>query len=551
MTSQTRYRGFDRFRIEQCGSQEQVFTPATKWDLTHGTAPYDKWTPLEKHMSTDQSPTFQSIFAAIGQKLDADSELKQLFSQALGLLLQETPPQAQPLESPEDLLVEETPSQLGATDLLPVAPPISRPSLEELAGLVQTFKPVAALTQSAAPSERPGAPAPVEIIQARLRIKRDAIAQAVERSEAKTRGEKVPSTGEWYHGVIAQAKALPNCYLWMCQSRHDDATVQKWKKTEACFYVMSKALSLVKECRNLDVRSVMERTLMLLAEAQSMVRSACKEFDFEDGDQLDVYLHLLDWSAAQQRYIARFMKADDLADPEQTEDLVKRIDLLSSEVASIKAQKKLRNNLLGKIRYELKILGNRPSDPFSNWTKIVASVDQLASLGLAPNDAELRSALIDHLDEIPDVLELPEGFQQFLAATDTFLATQPAATPFREDIPTPEVTKAATYLRGMAIVIIGGQCRHESKIALMSALSLSEINWIETRPHETTSQFESAIARGEVKLVLLAIRWSSHSYGDVKKFCDKHGKKLVRLPRGYGVNQVAAEICNQCSGEFE
>lgn len=503
-------------------------------------------------MSTDQPPTFQSVFAAIGQKLDADSELKQLFSQALTLFLQETPAQPQPIEPPAVLLVEETPSQLEGTDPLPVSPPAPRPSLEELAGLVQTFKPVAALSRSAAPPVRPGGPAPLVTIQARLKIKRDAIAQAVERSEAKTRGEKVPSTGEWYHDVISQAKALPNCYLWMCQSRHDDTTLQKWKKTAACFYVMSKALFLVEESRKMDVgRSVLERTLMLLAEAQSMVRSACKEFDFEDADQLDVYLHLLDWSAAEQRYITRYMKADDLADPDQTEDLLKRIEALFSEVASINAQKKVRNNLLGKIRYELKMLGNRPSDPTSNWTKIVGSVDQLISLGLPPNNTELRSALIDHLDEIPETIEISEEFKQFLAATDDYLSTQTSDVPFREDAPIPELTKAAAYLKGSSIVMIGGQCRHESKIALISALGLSEINWIETRPHETTSQFESAIARSEVKLVLLAIRWSSHSYGDVKSFCDKHKKKLVRLPRGYGVNQVAAEICNQCSAEFE
>lgn len=502
-------------------------------------------------MSTDQPPTFQSVFAAIGQKLDADSELKQLFSQALTLFLQETPVQAQSFESPAVLLVEETQNQLEDTEPLPASPPTTRPSLEELAGLVQSFKPVAALTRSAVPSVRIGGPAPLVTIQARLRIKRDAIGQAIERSKAKARGEKVTSTGEWYHEVISQAKGLPNCYLWMCQSRHDATTLQKWQKTEACFYAMSKALSMVEECKRIDVgRNFLERAFMILAEAQSMVRCACKEFDFEDADQYDVYLHLLDWSAAQQLYIARFMKVEDLADLDQTEDLLKRIDTLSSEVAGMNAQKKLRTNLLGKIRYELKSLGNCSSDSISIWTKIVGSVDQLVSLGLAPNNTELRSDLIDHLDEIPDTLVIPEGFKQFLAATDLYLATQASAVHFREDIPTPEVTKAAIYLKGSTIVIIGGHCRHESRIALMSALGVSDINWIETRAHETTSQFEAAIARVEVKLVLLAIRWSSHSYGEVKSFCDKHKKKLVRLPRGYGVNQVAAEICNQCSAEF-
>jgi hypothetical protein len=50
--------------------------------------------------------------------------------------------------------------------------------------------------------------------------------------------------------------------------------------------------------------------------------------------------------------------------------------------------------------------------------------------------------------------------------------------------------------------------------------------------------------------VLLAIRWSSHSFGDVKRSCDRHGKPMVRLPGGYSPNQVAAQILAQCSGRL-
>ncbi len=51
-------------------------------------------------------------------------------------------------------------------------------------------------------------------------------------------------------------------------------------------------------------------------------------------------------------------------------------------------------------------------------------------------------------------------------------------------------------------------------------------------------------------MVLLAIRWSSHSFGDVKAFCDRHGKPLVRLPGGYGAHQVASQILAQCGGRL-
>jgi hypothetical protein len=49
---------------------------------------------------------------------------------------------------------------------------------------------------------------------------------------------------------------------------------------------------------------------------------------------------------------------------------------------------------------------------------------------------------------------------------------------------------------------------------------------------------------------LLAIRWSSHSFGKVKPICDRYGKPLVRLPAGYSPNQVAVQIVQQVSGKL-
>ena len=94
--------------------------------------------------------------------------------------------------------------------------------------------------------------------------------------------------------------------------------------------------------------------------------------------------------------------------------------------------------------------------------------------------------------------------------------------------------------------MIGGDRRLFTQEALKTAFRLKELIWIETREHESIEGFEAYIARSDVILVLLAIRWSSHSYGEAKVFCDKYGKPLVRLPGGYNPNQVAFQIMNQC-----
>ena len=46
-------------------------------------------------------------------------------------------------------------------------------------------------------------------------------------------------------------------------------------------------------------------------------------------------------------------------------------------------------------------------------------------------------------------------------------------------------------------------------------------------------------------LVIVAIRWSSHSFENVDELCRKYGKLYVRLPGGYNANQVAKQILDQ------
>ena len=82
--------------------------------------------------------------------------------------------------------------------------------------------------------------------------------------------------------------------------------------------------------------------------------------------------------------------------------------------------------------------------------------------------------------------------------------------------------------------------------ALEKAFGLSNVDWIATKPHESYTGFESHIARPDVALVLLTIRFSSHSFSETQEYCRKYKKPLVRLPGGYNPNQVAKQIMSQC-----
>ena len=111
--------------------------------------------------------------------------------------------------------------------------------------------------------------------------------------------------------------------------------------------------------------------------------------------------------------------------------------------------------------------------------------------------------------------------------------------------------EVARLLAGRSVVLIGGNRRREAQESLRRVLGLRDLVWIETKEHQAVDTFEPMIARPDVALVLLAIRWSSHAFGDVKQICDRHGKPLVRLPGGYSPNQVVAQILSQCSEQLE
>jgi hypothetical protein len=114
----------------------------------------------------------------------------------------------------------------------------------------------------------------------------------------------------------------------------------------------------------------------------------------------------------------------------------------------------------------------------------------------------------------------------------------------------PDVLRVTDLLRGRRAVLIGGEARPRAKRALEEALGLSELEWLSAPQHSSFWEFEPAVARPDTAVVLLAIRWSSHSFGEVRSLCDRYGKPLVRLPGGYNPGQVAWQILQQCGEQL-
>lgn len=382
----------------------------------------------------------------------------------------------------------------------------------------------------------------LEDLERRCRAKSNAVGWVAERERGVAEGlTEAPERPRVLPILIDWAEGLADAYHWAsADDRSPDLDPSCLDRVSGCFLAMAEAAALARQAAGKSTR--FERALRLATEAQSACRVALARLGVpDDPDQLDAFEWVRTTTARHRIYIDRFMRANDPADPDAWGDLLDRIDAAAAEHALPKPQ------ALALSRLRDLVVGPEGStqdvDP-GDWGPLVEAVIEA---GVAPSNRELRELVLPLLDASPPDEPVPHGLQLVLREIDRFLSQRPAPRdPGARPVATAEVRDAAELLSGRSVVLIGGLRRPEAQDALRRAFRLRELVWISTREHQSIRGFEPAIARPEVAVVLLAIRWSSHSFGDVKVFCDRHERPLVRLPGGYAPNQVAAQILSQC-----
>jgi hypothetical protein len=410
------------------------------------------------------------------------------------------------------------------------------------------------MPRSAAAAKPPPKPLHQELaeIEARCRRKSDAARWAAERvrqlrENCSFQADAPPVD----HEMVKWADALTDNFFWLSASTAaTGADPALLDDVSGCLEALAEALALVggvleKQHGN---PKILERLLLMVSEAQSAVRAALQRVGApSDPDQLEVFKWLKETTARQRVYVDRFMRADDVADSTRWPDLLGRIETV--ELGS--GTSRQRDPGIERLR-ELIAPAQTEHEAQPDWSAIIDTVDRLVADGMPPSNKEIRELLLSVIEDIPERGELPIGFQAVVREIDRYLATRPGASEAPVSIqPSAEVKAVARLLAGRSVVLIGGNRRRGAQESLKRMLGLKDLVWIETREHQSIEGFEPAVARPDVALVLLAIRWSSHAFGDVKQFCDRYGKPLVRLPGGYNLNQVAAQILLQCSDQLD
>jgi hypothetical protein len=394
--------------------------------------------------------------------------------------------------------------------------------------------------------------ADLALIEARCRLKAEGSRWAATRRRLIADGVTFSTEIEpMDRNIITRAKEIENCFLWMCNPRGPSPSDLKlYENVAGCFEAVAEIVAVLKQIQEEPewYERQFEHSLDLLAEAQSALRVAIAKIDGpSDIDQVTVFNWLKATASKNQIFIRRYMRADDPANPTQWGELSSRIEAVDSGMQETRRRAKHRRRLMGKVRHKLALIAEQPDAADEHWRILAATVDELTSDGLPPSNTELRELLVPAIDGLPDLADLPKGFQLVLREVDRYMATCPPPETTSTAQRTPEVLEVARLLGGRSMVVIGGDRRPGSYQALKEAFCLRNVFWIETREHQSIDGFEAYIARPDVAVVVLAIRWSSHSFGEVRDFCERYGKPLVRLPGGYNPSQVAAQIMAQCS----
>jgi hypothetical protein len=346
--------------------------------------------------------------------------------------------------------------------------------------------------------------------------------------------------------MSAWAEKLFDGFYWSSKSTTSiTGEIDLLDQVGGCFEAVAESLAYVRASKGPS--KAFERALHLLAEAQSALRQVLLKLNLtHDPEQEDVFQWVRTTAARSEIYVPRYMRADDPADPASWLSLLTRIE----EARSTGRKTPSQSAMLKQLEHHQKLITEGTATEL-DWDAIVDAVDALIGDGLPPSSREIRELLLPIVDAMPDRPDLPKNVQLVVREIDRFLATRsPSPRLEATHEPTEEVKRAADLLRGKSVVLIGGDLRREAQESLRKAFELESLIWLQTKEHQSVETLEPLIARPEVALVLLAIRFASHGFGDAKQFCENHGKPLVRLPGGYSPNQVAAQILMQCSEQL-
>ena len=504
---------------------------------------------------------------ALKQRPELQSELLQL-AHGLTAWLESSPstPSNNAAEQPTHVVLQQQP------------PPLPANYVHEFLAPVPSYAPrsmTATATVTSFDAAREFIPLPLATVVARCRVK----AAAAKLMAKRIAGATLAETEIEEDKIRKQAEAIPDCGLWMFDGSGMRQPKLLWDDLAGGYTVCASAAELLRNwmAQGPDL-STGQEVLLLCAEAQSMLLYAVSDLAWvnRDHEQVQLFVHIRELGKIHQIYVPRFLRREDPADPSKWPDLLQRLaksilrfggssTLLSSSTTTIDTltplqtpalppdPAKVRAKALGNLRFKLRKLSEQDDVLSEEWPRMVELLEQAVQAGVPPSSLELREMLVPVFNRLPTTLEAPAPVERVFRSIEMHLESMKTDDEPLLEVHTaePEVAQVAELLHDREMVFIGGLRRSHHISAMKHAFGLHDVRWLSTPEHTSFTVFESDIARSEVAVVVLAIRWSSHDYASVQQYCTKYGKPLVRLKAGYNPSQIAHAILEQAADKLK
>lgn len=262
-------------------------------------------------------------------------------------------------------------------------------------------------------------PSRLRITVQRSALKARACALAKVRLDA---GEDVAGSDE-ADALLSAASELPRCNLWAFDRRRATPTAEALDLCAQAYENLSKAVEVVQSVERWmeGIDSPPEKLLFLAAEAQSALWAALGKAGVEsDPDQLDLFIWVREIGAAHRIFVARHMRMEDPADPTLWTELREKIETFGGRIAKEERHRKEHEKITGKIEYELGRLERADDDSSRTeaWSGVVRALTEWVAGGRPANSPAVLDPLREHIDDLPDEIELTDEAQQVLDALE-------------------------------------------------------------------------------------------------------------------------------------
>jgi len=407
------------------------------------------------------------------------------------------------------------------------------------------------------PTDPTGAPAEIDLhlIETRARLKARSCLHFIDLRDARYDHERERPLLEQMHGMIAEAKSLRGCFLWVFmqdKAQPDDETLRWIAGSYDAMTDATELMRVIDEAHGAVGRDRVAEAMALLAEASSALRVGLESswLTAPDTDQEESHHWLRHETKLRQVFIERHMKLDDPADPVRHADLRRRIAALRQRCESELRSASEIEELFKRIGYHAgKVGADTPRPDPHDTARIVGSIERLAERGVPTSDPRFEAAI-------------PEGVAEVIVACDSRTAVETVshilmrraqATAPEPEAPTrrrwsEQVLQVRPLLKGRRVVIIGGEPRPDAIARIEDAFELERAEWPALVEHGPGTPMRAPIERAETACVLVLIKLCGHLHAEEAAACAKAaGIPCVNLTAGYNPEQIADAVLRQAS----